>query len=409
MKNLPTPKSGLVLMVFSNPSDTNRLRLDREHRLLDEVIKDANIDSSVLHRLHAATIEDLISELSNKDTRVVHFSGHGSPLGVYLEQSKSSEKGFLLPSDKLTNLIQATCKNIQALILASCYSASQLETLKMAAPYVITISGPADDDASILFSRYFYESYLKTESVETALDQAQAALDALGHKDDLKLVVSRRGENASAGRTIIRSKKYQFAEDTILIDITDIQTQISSLGIPSEEFLAILANKMRMHRWMWLESKNMENAILPIGRFFGVFGWQNGMDVIVCRKIIRLKDEAKEHDCNLWMCIVFDYNRLFGLAYRQSTERIVAGMDAKLKKALNSYDNTVQWLMSNKEQLLTLLPDQTKLALPLMKRNLMIAKEEFRQRDHTQTVVHLETILSLIHGIADGLLSILAD
>ena len=70
-----------VLVVFSNPSDTSRLRLDKEHRKLDEIADLAAEHALHFERKHAATKSDLAQALAAREFKIVHLSGHGSEEG----------------------------------------------------------------------------------------------------------------------------------------------------------------------------------------------------------------------------------------------------------------------------------------------------------------------------------------
>jgi hypothetical protein len=52
----------LSLIVFSNPGDTERLRLDKEHRVIDEALSKVGYPPEAVRRLHATRIDDLSFE-----------------------------------------------------------------------------------------------------------------------------------------------------------------------------------------------------------------------------------------------------------------------------------------------------------------------------------------------------------
>src|SRR5262245_29155324 len=76
-----------ILICYSNPTNTGRLRLDLEHSSIDAAIRQAGLDPALVRRVHAATLEDLILELSCNDYELVQFSGHSDPDGIYLENA----------------------------------------------------------------------------------------------------------------------------------------------------------------------------------------------------------------------------------------------------------------------------------------------------------------------------------
>ena len=141
-----------ILLVHSNPADTERLRLDREHRALDQMIRTSQLEGAI-RILSAATVADLISAIHDQSIRIVHFSGHGNSTGLYFESSADSDYGSELSAEQLRELLIANAPHIHALVLASCYSADSINYLVAAAPYVITVDGPADDGAAIAFTQ----------------------------------------------------------------------------------------------------------------------------------------------------------------------------------------------------------------------------------------------------------------
>lgn len=72
-----------VLILYSNPGDTDRLRLDKEHRMIDQLLQTFKLPSDAVVRRHATTFEDLIKALAETEYTVVQFSSHGSNRGVY--------------------------------------------------------------------------------------------------------------------------------------------------------------------------------------------------------------------------------------------------------------------------------------------------------------------------------------
>ncbi|HKQ75690.1 MAG TPA: CHAT domain-containing protein [Blastocatellia bacterium] len=399
-----------ILIVFSNPEDSGRLRLDREQRILDEIQRKYNTKDTI-RILSAATIEDLINSLRQPFLRIVHFSGHGSPHGVYFEASPTSGTGVELASDKLAGLINSHAPQVEALILASCYSADSNLVLRQAAPYVITVEGPADDNAAIKFTKSFYENFFESQSVEISLTRTQIELQSLELDEGLQIYVTRRGEYLSKDRVTLQSIKRTFDEETFLIDVTDINDQIDKLDMPKGKFLSLLANKIYIHKWLYYSSFDMEYAVFPIGKYFAIFSWKHGMDLLVCRRILRLKEKVPDEQCDLWMRLSFRYCQLFSLQYRRERQAIYPGINKKLEFAIRQFGSCVTSFFENRESLSHLkniIPEQIKMAVPLLIENYNAAQESLHQEDYSQVIVHLETTLSLIHGILDGLVDELA-
>ena len=60
-----------ALIIYSNPSDTARIRLDKENRALDQVIKSFGASATDIDRQHAASRSDLAHALSNSSYKIV--------------------------------------------------------------------------------------------------------------------------------------------------------------------------------------------------------------------------------------------------------------------------------------------------------------------------------------------------
>jgi hypothetical protein len=67
-----------VLILYSNPSDTQRLRLDKEHRTIDQLLEKLKLPADTINRRHAVTREDLLGVLSEIKYDIIQFSGHGT-------------------------------------------------------------------------------------------------------------------------------------------------------------------------------------------------------------------------------------------------------------------------------------------------------------------------------------------
>ena len=76
-----------VLAVFCNPKGTDALRLQSEHRILQQCLPP---DVATLQVQPAATLDDLRHALMKQRFDVVHFSGHGCTDGPMLRMLRSA-------------------------------------------------------------------------------------------------------------------------------------------------------------------------------------------------------------------------------------------------------------------------------------------------------------------------------
>ena len=96
----------------------------------------------------------------------------------------------------------------------SCYSTDTVTDLLPSAPYIVSVTGPADDLAAIEFVGHFYENYLRTKSVEISYRRANAAVG-----DQISTMLTcRAAQDSSKYRLVVYSPQN---EDPVYVDFTD--------------------------------------------------------------------------------------------------------------------------------------------------------------------------------------------
>jgi hypothetical protein len=379
---------------YCNPEDSDRLRLDKEHRALDQVLERLNLASSTVIRRHAATIDDVTKTLSESGFEIVQFSGHGCKEGFWLEGD--SGLGSLLSSDHLAKILQSACSEPRLIILNACYSTAALPDIVRCAPYVITIPDAVDDTAALVFSSIFYEEYFRRGSIETAFSSAQRLTSARGL--ELNAVLSRRAQSGTDNRVLFQVFPNAKA-DSIIIDLTEAEHDISRLQISRDAFLGILSKKIRIHGWLFGSPK--EQAIIPLGTYFGVFSWTTVEDSVVCHRILRLRPDITADVVAAWAALIVTYNDHFVDRYRMMATRHVPSHHAVLKRAINSFHGTYKAFFapdSARAKLLSeLAPEQYVITRSMVAANLERCDEKCAQDDFDNTVLYLEMVLTSIH------------
>lgn len=393
-----------VLILYSNPSDTVRIRLDKEHRAIDQVLNALKLPAGTIVRKHATTFDDFARALAETEYSVVQFSSHGSTEGIYLEAS-SANKGELITADRIAGLLGHTQPALRLAVFMSCFSSASLGDLIKAAPYILTIHGPADDNTSIEFVRVFYERLLHDHSIERACFFAQEITSEV-----LQVVLSRRGLSSVEGNFLFRVfPRGDHLGDSFLIDISQAEKDIELLDIPRETFLSVLTRKIRLHGRIFEFPR--ERAILPIGPYFGIFSWQNPSDIITCHQVLKVRPEVDDLACELWALLAISYNDDAMQRYRLLPEPAAAHNVNALKKALGNYRHSYEYL-TEKEKFITVLrkyvPEQYKLSKSLMIANLDKAEMKIVQEDFPSVVFHLESALSAMNDLLDALTAELA-
>lgn len=388
-----------ILIIYSNPPGSQRLRLDMEHRRIDLALQRAGIPSTVVDRLHATSIDDLVSALRSRRYEIVQFSGHGSGDAIYLENTAHSS-GVRLSAEKCAQILQETGERIRAAIFLSCYSADALKTLITGAPFLITVYGPADDEAAIEFIGEFYESFFISDSICQAFGRARLLIEAKSMS--LNAVLSRRAEQTSSNRILLHVFP-RYGADSIVVDVTDVEPDIQKLGIDRAEFFALLTRKLRIHRWIF--DSPTDHAVLSVGRHFGVFSWENGRDVVNCKRILRLKHDIDEATCEAWAGLLTLYNDHRVDKYRIVTSPAAPDMERHLKEALDDYYILAETYLKSRSTstiLRNCMREQYLVSRSLILKYLEICDTKFSRGEFPATVEYLEAILSTLHDLVDA-------
>ncbi|UCG48771.1 MAG: hypothetical protein JSU94_03135 [Phycisphaerales bacterium] len=301
-----------VLVVFSNPPDQTPLRLDKEDKVIARLSRECG-DSVEVVRQHASEIDDIHTLIIDGSFDIIHFSGHGSKEGIYLDKSDLSNEGELVSSRRLISLLALAEKTPMVALFLSCYSDENIEDLANAAPFVITSKGSVADTACILFTKGFYEWIFKEHSVQASYDHAIHLLKAKALPSE-SFILSRR--------SLIRYKNSIFVEsapkinkDSILINLDAVRNELSSFGMSEELLLHFLSRKLTIHYWIFDRAR--DNATIPIGRLlFGQFSWENAKDVVRCTKLIKLSPDVPREHWDLWSRFLISYNDLASCEYR---------------------------------------------------------------------------------------------
>ena len=168
-----------ILVIASNPQGTTSLRLDRELRVIDEVIQKSQFrDRFDVHQLWAARTIDLIDALLKYQPRIVHFCGHGEgQIGLVLEDEAGKAKS--VSSEALAEVFKNFAAKVECVLLNACYSEVQAPAIVQHINYVIGMSREIRDDAAIAFTRGFYTALGNGEQIKNAYNfgKSQVAIE----------------------------------------------------------------------------------------------------------------------------------------------------------------------------------------------------------------------------------------
>lgn len=393
-----TTKEPKILIFYSNPGNLPGLRLDKEYRAVDQVLRDA----SLVKRLHATTVDDLSRALMEREYEIVQFSGHGVEEGIFLED-RNLQKNMFVPAGQIARILHQTSPHLKAAIFMACYSADSIPELVDSAPYLVTVTGPADDETAIDFIAQFYNAYLHYGLIEKAFNIAQNYVALIQKDTVLNVSLSRRaivnGKNQILFRVFPSGK-----DESVLIDLTEAEADIAALNISRGAFLGMLSRKIRIHRWIFNAPR--QRAVLSLGPYFGLFSWEDANDVVFCNRILRIKSDIDERTCEAWASLIVAYNDHYMDRYRMIPETHITFLNNSLgeyRKTYESYFDT-----GDKAGLLrNATPEQFKVTKAIVSANLDQAENKFRQEDYDATIIYLETALSAIHDLVEDLTNIL--
>jgi hypothetical protein len=164
-----------ILLLAANPKDTSVLRLGEEFRNIKESLQLGKYrDNFEISQGEAVRPKDLRRLILYEKPQLIHFSGHSTTEGIYLENDTGT---LQLVSGEALAVLLGHCNNLQCIILNSCYSAAQAKELVTVIPYVIGMKQPLQDDSAIKFSIGFYDALGADMSIEEAFDYGVNAIE----------------------------------------------------------------------------------------------------------------------------------------------------------------------------------------------------------------------------------------
>lgn len=147
-----------ILILAANPTDTARLRLDKEEReISDSLTLARKRDYFDLKKRSAVRDRDIRRALLNNDPQIVHFCGHGYGLnGLAVEADDGTT--HLFPTETLAELFKLFTNQVECVVLNACFSEVQAMAISRHIPYVIGMSQDIGDRTAIEFAVGFYDA-----------------------------------------------------------------------------------------------------------------------------------------------------------------------------------------------------------------------------------------------------------
>ncbi|MEV0134674.1 CHAT domain-containing protein [Dactylosporangium sp. NPDC050688] len=189
----PKPEPLRVAYLTASPEGEELLRVDREVREVREAVKRAlHRDQVVLESWPAATFDDLFNALNDQRPHVMHFSGHGSPTGLFFDGTDTTDPdGVDVDFSILARLLKGTDRPPTLLVLNACESYEGAEALLDAVPVVVAMVDEISDIAAKAFAIKFYAAIASGQSLASALVQGQTAIEFLTGEGSTPEVLTR--------------------------------------------------------------------------------------------------------------------------------------------------------------------------------------------------------------------------
>jgi CHAT domain len=168
-----------ILLVAANPKDTLKVALEEELRRLRKLMSDnvqmGNAEVMVAWAARALDLRDAVRE---NQPHIVHFAGHGSYEGIWLEDDEGNSQ--LLSKDCLSLILSAS-DQLRLVVLNACATAPQTEALRRSVDYVVGTPAPIEESVALNFTSQFYRGLAVGDKIRDAFCHAQEGLGGSQH------------------------------------------------------------------------------------------------------------------------------------------------------------------------------------------------------------------------------------
>jgi CHAT domain-containing protein len=169
-----------ILFLAANPVATTRLDLEEELRSLERELDAVEYrDEVTLVAKHAVQPDDLVRHVRRERPTVVHFAGHGSPLGIILRNDAGGHQP--ISGESLQQFFSR--RGVELVVLNACFSDEQAEKIVASVPCVIGTTSAVDDEAARRFSTAFYRALGDGNILSEALRDGRDAVALHNLKD----------------------------------------------------------------------------------------------------------------------------------------------------------------------------------------------------------------------------------
>lgn len=376
----------------------------REHAL--KALEASGYSASRLTILDAATLDDVLRALAAKPYSLIHFSGHGNDTGIFVEQS-GADLDEQVSVARVEQALIAAQPYLKIAVFLSCFSASFAKQLAVHVPYVLTVTGPADDDACVKFVECFYARLLEGDDIE------RAYVTAVLRVKDLDIVLQRRAVNSGTGKALVQTYTYPH-HPTLYVDVSRAHADMARLEMSEDNLLALMSRKIYYHAWAFRYPRS--NAILSVGSLFASFSWDKPEDCIFCDRLFRLEEEAPEDLARAFAQLLIEYSDRYVANYRSPIAPHQPDFAEQVETGVMKMVESYQYFFgepvdpeadARPRRRLPLWPDVLRAHVPIAFKtamaaggaNLATAERKLWARDIAGAVANLEAALSSFHDL----------
>ncbi len=144
-----------ILFLAANPSDTTRLRLDKEMSEIKSGLKRA-AEKFAVHQQEACRPKDVRRAMLEAKPGIVHFCGHGEGEGGIAFENENGDTAWVSTAS-LAGFFKLFAEHVGCVVLNACYSEVQAEAIAQHVDYVIGMNNAIHDKAAIKFAVAFYD------------------------------------------------------------------------------------------------------------------------------------------------------------------------------------------------------------------------------------------------------------
>lgn len=176
-------KAKCILILASNPVETDRLMLDEEVRLIKQRLAEAEPGREYKVESEWAVRASEVSKfLLEHQPVIVHFSGHGSPTGELILQNDRGE-ATPVAVNVLANLFEILKGPTECVVLNACYSSKMAKTLANYVGCVVGMSKSVGDPSALRFTGGFYRGLAFGRDYHTAFRLGSNEIDLMALPD----------------------------------------------------------------------------------------------------------------------------------------------------------------------------------------------------------------------------------